>query len=132
MHPDKTGRRELGVFAGESCAEFTLVVIVAECVVVVNSTNINDDGACREGFGVAGTDERGGSIFWEESQEEDGQSFVGVEVAIVSSNDGVGGGGGHLLALDGWGGGHEAVMCWMSISQRTRSTSCRDSSLDNQ
>ena len=90
------------MFVGESGGEFALVVVVAEEGVVVDAADIDDDGAgCEEG-GVAGADEGGVVVVGEEAEEEDGEGFVGVEVAVVGADDGGGGGAvGHLDALGG-------------------------------
>lgn len=71
VHPHETGRGELGVLAGEGGGEFALVMVVAVGGVVVDSTNINDNGACCEGFGVARADQRGIGVFGEQAEEVD-------------------------------------------------------------
>lgn len=72
VHPDETSGGELGVLSRESGGEFTLVVIIAEGGVVVNTTDIHDNGAGCEGFRVASADQRGGGVLGEETEEEDG------------------------------------------------------------
>nr|POE52102.1 4-hydroxybenzoate polyprenyltransferase, mitochondrial [Quercus suber] len=87
VHPDQTRAGELGGFGGERGVELALVVVVAQDVVVVHPADIDDDGAGVQQLGVSGPDERGLLVVGEEAEEEDGQGFVGVEVAVVGTDD---------------------------------------------
>lgn len=90
VHPDEAGAAQLGCAAGEDGIELALVVIVALCIVVVDAANVADNVAGLEDFGVTGADEGAVGVLGEETEQVDGESLVGVEVAVVSANDGRG------------------------------------------
>lgn len=86
MHVDKPRGRELGGAIGERSVECSLVVIVPVCCRVVLSTDVNYCVAGLEKCWVARADEVGVLVGWQQAQHVDRESFVGVEVPIVSSN----------------------------------------------
>ena len=99
MHPDEAGAAQLGCAAREDGVELALVVVVALRVVVVDAANIADDVAGLEHVGITGADEGAVTVLGEKAEQVDGQSLVGVEVAVVGANDGR---VGHLDAFGVW------------------------------
>lgn len=57
------------MLAGEGGGKFALVVIVAKGIVIVDSTNINDNRASRKDLGVTSPDQRGVGVFRKETEE---------------------------------------------------------------
>lgn len=72
----------------EDLLEAALVVIVSVAGGIVFAADVDDGVAGGEERGVAGADEGRGGIAWEEAEEEDGEGFVGVEVAAVGAYEG--------------------------------------------
>jgi hypothetical protein len=103
VHPDQTSAAQFGCAAREDGIELALVVVVTLCVMVVDAANIADDVAGLEDVGITGADKSAVGVLREEAEEVDGQSLVGVEMAIVSTNDR---GVGHLDTFGVWLGGH--------------------------
>ena len=102
VHPDKAGAAQLGCAAREDGVELALVVVVALCIVVVDAADVADDVAGLEDFSITGANEGAVGVLREEAEEVDGKSLVGVEVAVVSANDGRVCSVGHLDALGLW------------------------------
>ena len=73
--------------SGKGGGEFTLVVVVAPASMVVFGTHVDDGVAGREDSGVAGADEKGGSVRGEQPKHGDSESLIGVKMAIVRPNE---------------------------------------------
>jgi hypothetical protein len=81
VHVYQAGGGEFGLVLGEEGGEGALVVIIAVDGGVVDTADIDDGVAFFQLGGIAGAHEWGGGVGGQETEQVDGQSFVGVEVA---------------------------------------------------
>ena len=87
MHVDETSAAELGLVVGEGGGEGALVVVVTVAGRLVLATNIDDDVAGLKKRRVAGANQAGAGVLGDMlAKHVDGQSLVGVEVAVVGAD----------------------------------------------
>lgn len=81
-------RGELGLFLGEGGVEGALVVVIAVLDRVVFAADVDDGMAAREQSRIPSAEESAGGVGGEEAKHVNCQGFIGMEMAIVCSDQG--------------------------------------------